>query len=122
MSLESGFTTTIDLIEYGPTDSGFGTVSKGETTVASAVSARFTLLEGMKEDHKQGRGAKHVWKVIAHVDLIQDRLLAQTGADFAIKDTTTEIKYRVLKVKSQQDEQGNLHHVSLVVQQEGAAS
>jgi len=117
MSLESGFTTTLDLIEVTPAHSGFGTVDLIETTVASAVSARFTMLEGMQQDYPQGRGADIVWKVIAHVDLIQDRLLEQTSS-FKIKDTTSNIEYRVLKVKSQVDDIGTLHHVSLVVRQD----
>jgi len=117
MSLDSGFTTTIDLLEVTPEHSGFGTVDLTKTTVASEVSARFTLLEGMQQDYPQGRGAEIVWKVIAHVDLIQDRLLEQTSS-FTIKDTVSTIEYRVLKVKSQVDDIGTLHHVSLVVTQE----
>jgi len=117
MSLMSGFTTTVDLIEVTPEHSGFGTVALVETTVSSGVSARFTMLDGMQKDYPQGRGAEIVWKVVAHVDLIQDRLLEQTST-FKIKDTGSDIEYRVLKVKAQVDDIGTRHHVSLVVIQD----
>jgi len=117
--LTSGLISSIDLIEITAADSGYGTVGTTETTVASAVSARFTTLNGMQEDFDQGRGADNIWKVVAHVDLIQDRLLEHTST-FQIEDNTTNIRYRVLKAKAQIDELGNQHHVSLVVRQDRA--
>ena len=118
--LTTGLVQTVDLIEVTPSDSGYGTVALSEATVATNVSVRFTTLEGMQEDHPHGRGADNLWKVIAHVDIIQDRLLEQTST-FLLKDTTSDIRYRVVKVKSQFNELGEIHHVSLIVKQDRVA-
>lgn len=110
---DDGLIHKIKVYKIGTTkESGVAKASRSELTGASEwLLCRFTQLTAEEEQQVSGRGSEVHWKVIVEdTALMEDEDLV-----YDVKRQDKDKFYSVKTHKRQQDEDGNYHHVSLMV-------
>lgn len=108
----SGMFESADLYSHTPTKS-YGTIQPTPTRLVSGIKCRFSLLIANEKDAPEGRGTQRKWRVLAHRSVVVDGLLNGEKVFILRKDC---VDYSILRAKGQYDDDGNLRHVSLMVE------